>query len=282
MVKDIVIITSLKNGGSDKLLITQQNRKNMLKSICLQNNLNKTGKAIDGIVAKRLFVSHNHKFIYCEVPKVGCTNWKRIIFLLKMNINLAAESIDHEAIHQAKSLKRLSDYPPSQQKEMLNNYTKVMFTREPLMRIVSAYRDKFLHPGGYYGTGIANIIRAKVRKVKKDKTVVSFKEFVNYLLRQAPRTMDIHWMPMHLLCDPCNINYDVLGKMETLKTESDYVLKLIGAPKGIKYPEIKQYSNESRTSTRITNEYLSKLPIEVLEKLVKKYELDFALFDYLQ
>ncbi|KAM4664559.1 carbohydrate sulfotransferase 8-like isoform 1-T2 [Discoglossus pictus] len=269
------------NDGTDELLTRQKDRKNALKSICLQRNLTKAGKAIESIVAHRLFVEHNHKFIYCEVPKVGCSNWKRILFFLQMNRSFDAAYIDHDAIHTTKILKRLSDFTPDQQRKMLDTYTKVMFTREPLQRIVSAYRDKLLHPGGYYGTGVANVIRAKVRKNKDDKSVVSFEEFVKFLVDQESRGMDIHWMPMHLLCDPCNINYDILGKMETLKSDSDDVLKVIRAPKGIKYPEIKQHSNESRTNTGISYEYLSKLPLTFLQKLLEKYALDFALFDYL-
>ncbi|XP_063295658.1 carbohydrate sulfotransferase 9-like [Pelobates fuscus] len=267
--------------GTNEISITQQNRKSILKSACPQRNLSDPLKKIDLFHAKRLFVEKNHKLIYCEVPKVGCSNWKRIIFLLKTNISVRANYIDHEAIHSTKFIKRLSDFPPEQQQMMLQKYTKVMFTRDPLQRIVSAYRDKFLHSGGYYGDHIANRIKSMFRKKEdQSKDNISFEEFVRYLIQKNPKNMDIHWMPMHQLCDPCNINYDILGKFATLKTDSDYVLKVIGAPASIRYPDIKQY-NESRTDEKISKYYLSKLPLPMLERLAQIYKLDYILFDYL-
>ncbi|KAM4690498.1 carbohydrate sulfotransferase 9-like [Rhinophrynus dorsalis] len=263
----------------DDLFTEQRIRKNILNSVCLERNLTRPFKKIDQFVAKRLFVEPNHKFIYCEVPKVGCSNWKRIILLLKMNLSLRADYIEHDAIHNTALLKRLNDYPADMQQMMLNNYTKVMFTRDPLQRIVSAYRDKFLHSGGYYGTHIANIIRSKIRKNNKSNATVSFEEFVRYILQQKASTLDIHWIPMHYLCDPCNIKYDILGKFQTLKKDSDYVLKTIGAPDDLKYPEIKQY-NETRTDTDIASKYFTQLPLNLFQLLVDVYRLDFMLFGY--
>ncbi|KAE8587337.1 hypothetical protein XENTR_v10021936 [Xenopus tropicalis] len=262
--------------GHDEFVISQMNRTKLLKSACQQSNLSKPFGRMSPFVARSLFVEQKHKFIICAVPKVGCTNWKRIILLLKLNLSTEVH-FEHNAIHESAFLKRLSDYPADQQRMMLTNYTKVMFTRHPFQRIVSAYRDKFLHPGDYY-KHIANIIKSQVRKVNTPEPV-TFKEFVQYIVQQVPTWLDIHWMPMHLLCDPCNINYNILGKFETLKRDSDQVLKTIGAPSNLKYPELKQY-NESRTDTNIVDKYFSTLPLNVLDLLVKLYNHDFMLFGY--
>ncbi|CAJ0965812.1 unnamed protein product [Ranitomeya imitator] len=215
----------------------------------MQHNLKNPSWKIDPLVANQLMVEETHKFLYCEVPKAGCSNWKRIIFLLKMNITLKAEYLEHDAIHSRNVLKRLSDYPEEQQKKMLETYIKVLFTRDPFQRLVSAYRDKLLHGMGYQGIQVPLKIKAMYRKNKNSTENVSFNEFVQYLLTLTPKQMDVHWRPMHYLCDPCNINYDFLGKLETVKKDSDYILKALGAPSALKFPEIKQF-NESKTDTK--------------------------------
>ncbi|NXR98482.1 CHST9 sulfotransferase, partial [Oxylabes madagascariensis] len=196
----------------------------------LKNNLNKPRSKMDSYVVNHLVVEHKHKFIYCEVPKVGCSNWKRTIFLLQSDLNSGASEIQHDTIHHTSLIKRLVSYSPALQKEFLSNYTKVIFTRHPLERLVvlTAYRDKFLHSEPFYSTTIANEIRAMFRK-NKNSEKVSFQEFVSFILAKPPHTLDVHWKPMFLLCDPCNIHYDIMGKYETLGLDSEHVLKVIGA-----------------------------------------------------
>ncbi|NWY49266.1 CHST8 sulfotransferase, partial [Chionis minor] len=257
----------------------QNDRKSTLASVCLKNKLELRSK-LDSHVANQLFVEHKHRFIYCEVPKVGCSNWKRIIFLLQGDLNLEAAEIEHDHIHQTSAIKRLVTYPPDIQKEFLNNYTKVMFTRHPLERLVSAYRDKLLHSEPYYSSTLANEIRAMFRKNKNSSEKVSFQEFVSFITAKPPNALDIHWKPMFLLCDPCNIHYDILGKYETLGIDSEHVLKVIEAPESLHYPSLKRYSSEKRTNSDITLEYLRQLNSEQIEKINKLYQMDFLMFNY--
>ncbi|NXK20672.1 CHST9 sulfotransferase, partial [Arenaria interpres] len=258
----------------------QHDRKTTLASVCLKNDLLKLSSQLDSHVASQLFVEHNHKFIYCEVPKVGCSNWKRTIFLLQANLHAEASEIEHDFIHQTSAIRRLVSYRPAKQQDFLKNYTKVMFTRHPLERLVSAYRDKLLHSEPYYSDTVANQIRAMFRKNKNSSEKVSFQEFVNFIIAKPPDSLDIHWKPMFLLCDPCNIHYDILGKYETLGLDSEHVLKVIGAPESLQYPSLKRYGSEKRTNGYITLEYLRQLNSEQIEKINKLYHMDFLLFNY--
>ncbi|PKU30451.1 carbohydrate sulfotransferase 9-like [Limosa lapponica baueri] len=261
-------------------LAMQYDRKTTLASACLKNNLLKLSSQLDSSVASQLFVEHKYKFIYCEVPKVGCSNWKRTIFLLQTELHTEASEIEHDFIHQTSAIKKLVSYPPAKQQNFLNNYTKVMFTRHPLERLVSAYRDKLLHSEPYYSDTIANQIRAMFRKNKNSSEKVSFQEFVSFIIANPPNTLDIHWKPMFLLCDPCNIHYDILGKYETLGLDSEHVLKVIGAPESLHYPSLKRYGSEKRTNHDITLEYLRQLNSEQIKKINKLYHMDFVLFNY--
>ncbi|KAM9190247.1 carbohydrate sulfotransferase 8-like [Mergus octosetaceus] len=261
-------------------LAIQNDRKNTLASVCQKNNLLKLRSKLDSLVASQLFVEHKHKLTYCEVPKVGCSNWKRTIFILQAGLEVEASEIEHDHIHQTSLIKRMAAYPPPIQEEFLSNYTKVMFTRHPLERLVSAYRDKLLHSEPYYSTTVANEIRAMFRKNKNSSEKVSFQEFVSFIIAKPMNALDIHWKPMFLLCDPCNIRYDILGKYETLGLDSEHVLKAIGAPESLQYPSLKRYGSEKRTNGDITLEYLRQLNSEQIEKIKKLYEMDFLLFNY--
>ncbi|KAM4898274.1 carbohydrate sulfotransferase 9-like [Sylvia borin] len=272
-------LTDVFPHSTENWLAIQNGRKNTLDFVCLKNNLNKPRSKLDSGVANQLFVEHKHKFVYCEVPKVGCSNWKRTIFVLQSDLNAKAAEIEHDNIHHTSLIKRLVSYPPALQKEFLSNYTKVMFTRHPLERLVSAYRDKLLHSEQYYSTTLADEIRAMFRK-KKTSEKVSFQEFVNYVMAKPPQNLDIHWKPMFLLCDPCNIHYDILGKYETLGLDSEHVLKAIGAPESLQFPSLKRYGSEKRTDSSITLEYLRQLTSQQIEKIKKLYEMDFFLFNY--
>ncbi|XP_019406591.1 PREDICTED: carbohydrate sulfotransferase 8-like [Crocodylus porosus] len=272
--------TALVPESTEGWLKSQIYRKATLNSTCLKNNLFKLKRNLNLIVANQLFVEHNYRFIYCEVPKVGCSNWKRIILLLKMNLSRDTSEIKHDYIHTSRLLKRLSSYPTDKQKELLNSYTKVMFTRHPLEWLVSAYRDKLLHSETYYSITVANQIRGRFKKKLNSTEKVSFQEFVDFTVERKPDTLDIHWKPMFLLCDPCNVQYDILGKYETLGQDSEHVLKSIRAPEGIHFPDIKRYSSENQTNDKITMEYLRKLNSEQIQKIKKLYQMDFSLFDY--
>ncbi|XP_015719745.1 carbohydrate sulfotransferase 9-like [Coturnix japonica] len=261
-------------------LTVQRDRRNTLASVCQKNNLIKLESKLDSHVASQIFVEHKHKFTYCEVPKVGCSNWKRTIFILQEGLNVEASEIQHDHIHRTSLIKRLSAYPPGEQEEFLNSYTNVMFTRHPLERLVSAYRDKLLHFEPYYSATVANRIKAMFRKSKNSTEKVSFQEFVSFITAVPPNSLDIHWKPMFLLCDPCNIHYDILGKYETLGLDSEQVLKAIGAPGSLRYPSLKRYSSEKRTNGDITLEYLRQLSSEQIEKIKKLYQMDFLLFNY--
>ncbi|KAM7163748.1 carbohydrate sulfotransferase 9-like [Macrochelys suwanniensis] len=261
-------------------LMGQVYRKDTLNSTCLMNNLSYSQSKVKHNVARQIFVEHNHKFIYCEVPKVGCSNWKKIILFLTMNLSRKTNEVNHALIHHTPLIKRLSSYPSDYQKKLLTSYTKVMFTRDPLERLVSAYRDKLLHSEPYYSITVANEIKATYRKNKNSTEKVTFPEFVNFILTKKQELLDVHWKPMFLLCDPCNIHYDIMGKFETLEQDSEHVLRNIGAPEDMHYPNFKTYSSEKRTSDDITLEYLRKLSSEQIEKIKKLYQMDFALFNY--
>jgi len=119
-------------------------RKMVLKKVCMERGLNTT---LNKSSLKNIYVNDKYKFIYCEVPKVACTNWKRILLFLsgKLNKNksLYLKSKDVHSPEYGKYLRTLDEYSEQDQRDKINNYFKFLIVREPLERILSAYRNKF-------------------------------------------------------------------------------------------------------------------------------------------
>uniref|UniRef100_H2ZUM8 Carbohydrate sulfotransferase n=1 Tax=Latimeria chalumnae TaxID=7897 RepID=H2ZUM8_LATCH len=251
--------------------------KSSLRAACDKYNLS-TSRNYENVFTEKLFVEHTHKFIYCEVPKVGCSNWKRILLMLKMNITTEAVEFEHNVVHSSPLLKRLPAYPRKEQMAMLKNYTKIMFSRNPLERLVSAYRDKFCHSNPYYVGVVGESIKKLYRNNTKMAERVSFGEFVQFLLDS--HNEDVHWRQMIKLCDPCNIEYDFLGRYDTMERDADNILRFIGAPEDLHYPSFKEQGTESRTNLGLTEQFLMNLTKEQIDGLNELYKNDSLLFDY--
>ncbi|XP_040202233.1 carbohydrate sulfotransferase 9-like [Rana temporaria] len=263
------------------LEVIYKHRQSVVKFVCERNNLTNISHKLNKKISAQLFVEHSHRFIYCEVPKVGCSNWKRIILLLNRSLQLSLSKLKHYEVHTSPLLRKLSSYSLARQKKFLANYTKVMFVRDPLERVVSAYRDKFLHDDDvYYSKVYANIIRKRLGINVNSTEHITFTEFVHFISQEEPYYRDTHWKPMYHLCDPCNIQYDIIGKFESINQDADFVLKTIGAPKDLKYPTMKHHSNDSRTSEEITKQYLETLPPKLYRQLLDVYSADFSMFEY--
>ncbi|XP_038248047.1 carbohydrate sulfotransferase 9 isoform X1 [Dermochelys coriacea] len=237
-------------------------------------------------MVSRIYVEDRHKILYCEVPKAGCSNWKRVLMVLN-GLASSAYSISHDAVHYGKHLKKLDSYDLKGIQTRLNTYTKTIFVRDPMERLVSAFRDKFEHPNSYYHPVFGKAIIKKYRLNAREEALktgsgVKFEEFVRYLLdSQRPVGMDIHWEQISKLCHPCLINYDFIGKFETLEEDANYFLQLIGAPADLKFPNFKdRHSSDERTNMEVVRQYLKELSGSERQLTYDFYYLDYLMFNY--
>ncbi|XP_076824633.1 uncharacterized protein LOC143470401 [Clavelina lepadiformis] len=118
------------------------------------------------------FFSENYRLMYCEIPKSGCTNWKKIILVLNGVIN-NTDDITQAKVHVAK-LDTVGFRPPPWKQKIYENSTKLLVVREPFERMVSAYMDKVL-PKPPRGQAIFPKFSAEVAKTYskrwKDPTI---------------------------------------------------------------------------------------------------------------
>ena len=232
-------------------------------------------------------MNDNHKLLYCYIPKVACSNWKRV--LMVMNGDAADPwKIKTADVHN-RSLgyfRYLNQYSPEEIVHRLNTYYKFLFVRHPFERLVSAYRNKFVDSYNYtlfkemYGRFIIRKYRRNAdKKSLKTGDGVSFSEFAEFLHNSDSEFMDWHWKQYDTLCHPCLIYYDFIGHFENLHEEADQLLDILQVSDTVKFPRNK--TSQYKLSTKvIARRYLNSLSEEAKKNLYDKYKHDFEMFGY--
>lgn len=260
--------------------VLQDVRNRTIRTMCGQKNMPHSIWELSGgqrkTVLKHILVSDKYRFLYCYVPKVACSNWKRILKVLDgalENVNVKLK-MDHKS-----DLVFLGDMKPDEISYRLKHYYKFIFVRDPMERLLSAYRNKFGEIKEYqlkYGVEIVKRYRKSTRKSTGDD--VTFSEFLQYLLDEEAERMNEHWMPIYNLCQPCAVRYDFIGSYERLTVDANYILEHVQAPSFIRFPERQSWY---KPVTRETLQYyMCNTQRGLIKELLPKYILDFSLFAY--
>ena len=229
-------------------------------------------------LSHHVIVNDQLGFLFCYVPKVACSNWKRVMMALE---GRASDPNDVDKYHH-RGFTFLEDFPPRGIQRRLNNYFKFMFVRDPLDRLVSAYNNKFVSRNSTYfhkryGQRIATKYRRKTRKPYKGDDI-TFKEFFRYLSDTKVGEMNEHWMPYYELCQPCAVGYDFVGSFEQLVDDANKVLQYLNSSKPVRFPRKQSYYKQFDSKAR--DELLNKLPYNVFKKVMEKFSMDYKLFSY--
>uniref|UniRef100_A0A8C0S5G3 Carbohydrate sulfotransferase n=1 Tax=Canis lupus familiaris TaxID=9615 RepID=A0A8C0S5G3_CANLF len=250
--------------------ILHQMRRDQVTDTCRANSaLSRKRRVLTPNDLKHLVVDEDHELIYCYVPKVACTNWKRLMMVLSGRGKYSDPmEIPANEAHVSANLKTLNQYSIPEINHRLKSYMKFLFVREPFERLVSAYRNKFTQK---YNTSFHKRYGTKIiRRQRKNATQealrrgddVRFEEFVAYLIdphTQREEPFNEHWQTVHSLCHPCHIHYDLVGKYETLEEDSNYVLRLAGVGSYLKFPT---YAKSTRTTDEMTTEFFQNISSE--------------------
>ncbi|XP_015270361.1 PREDICTED: carbohydrate sulfotransferase 14 [Gekko japonicus] len=260
--------------------VLQDIRNRTIRTMCGQKNMPHSIWDLSAgqrrTLLKHILVSDKHRFLYCYVPKVACSNWKRILKVLDgvlENVDVKLK-MDHK-----RDLIFLSDMKPEEIRYRLKHYFKFIFVRDPMERLLSAYRNKFGEIKEYqlkYGVEIVKKYRKNPGKTTGDD--VTFSEFLRYLLDEEVEKMNEHWMPIYSLCQPCAVRYDFIGSYERLNEDANYVLERVQAPSFIHFPERQSWYKPVTPQT--LHYYLCNTPRGLVKDLLPKYILDFSLFAY--
>ncbi|XP_075215151.1 carbohydrate sulfotransferase 11-like [Lycorma delicatula] len=237
-------------------------------------------------------ISRRYHLIWCNVFKAASTSWMynfnvlagyKPVFLRRSNVvplQLARRRYPRPSLSELQAA--------------LNDSLAFLIVRHPFERLLSAYRDKIQYalPNTPHQK-LGNDIIQKYRHTKKSKSAKilksrptnnprwpTFPEFVQYLVdvQHKGDSLDMHWIPMTEFCTPCQIDFDVIAKFETLQEDQKYLIDIAGVRNIIK-PEWKNPS-KGRVTKELMNNYYSQLTITQMLQLYNIYRFDFELFGY--
>lgn len=279
----------------------------MLRHFCANSSLafptkERSFDDIPNYELNHLIVDDRHGVIYCYVPKVACTNWKRVMIVLSESLldrgapyrdplDIPRERVHNSSAHLTfnKFWRRYGRFSRHLMKIKLKKYTKFLFVRDPFVRLISAFRSKFeLENEEFYRKFAAPMLRLYANRTSLPASVseafsaglkVTFANFIQYLL--DPHTEKLapfneHWRQVYRLCHPCQIDYDFVGKLETLDADAAQLLQLLKVDAQVHFPP----SYRNRTASSWEEDWFAEIPLAWRWQLYKLYEADFVLFGY--
>ena len=200
-------------------------RVDTLRHVCARNDTQRLLKHFHHR-PNYLYVNDEEKYVACLPLKAGCTTWKVILANNTIRTPLPS-SFDGGYIHgdglKRYKIYRLHSYSKQDQNKILQNYYKFIVVRHPLDRLISGHNDKILRGElMYLRNQIIKICQRDHGDSNYDLTAL-----LEYIVHKKYH-MDDHFFPATFLCDPCNVKYDKIVKLETQNKDLLEVLPHLG------------------------------------------------------
>ena len=252
-----------------------------------------------------LFLNYIDNSLACFIPKAGSTSWKRVFNAIHSNTTIEDEGpVLNGEFNQDFYLKlpRLNSVPKYKNKKIqaIDFSTwenRLIIVRHPFTRLYSAWKDKFFYHPESKIKGYNEILSAKewqkylaqIKKFEKNKNnkfihkpenaKISFDSFLEAIIKDSG-FQNMHWASYFSECWPCDVPYNFIIKLENIDEEADFIMEKIKAPERIGNFPKKNHHSTGKNDVEKVAEVFRKYDKSFIEKLYKKYSLDFEIFGY--
>lgn len=187
------------------------------------------------------YINNQQHFIYYDVPKVGSSSLRRMLFPRSWPLSNVSPCIDSVRTNMISGVE----------------YISFTFVRNPYDRIVSTWK--------YFTTNSWAIGRMKKNNITVDQNT-TFEGFLDIVINQHS---DHHWQPQ---CDYVPDDVQFIGRLENFQSDYDELCDLIDIPKSKLIHEKK--SNRGHYS-EYYNEGTKKIVDDVYSQDIERFGYTF-------
>lgn len=257
---------------------------------------------------KGYLVNHDYRFIYCPIPKVACSSFKKLLVSLsplenKAEILKLPQRLFHSYVSHTLTLSANHSHEEALEILNQNQYFKFAFVRNPWERLTSAYLNKFVTPISQNKTNLplAEPVIESVYRINNlganQKDSITFRQFVEYVSVTEDQHLDGHWKPQHLFLG--KTKFDFIGRFENMEDDFTYIQNRLGLSSSLPWSN-KSQRNDHRSDAEkldLTRHYCDYYPkdlnqlkhypdyrtfytTDLVEIVAKRYAKDIELFKY--
>lgn len=219
-------------------------------------------------INSRINISHNKKFCYFRIPKAANSTVIASLFAAEYGKAYFQESELHTKI-KSQMYEHPCSLSKTQVNNLLDNYYKFTFVRNPYTRFLSSFLDKVQRPDAKQRKMVANFLN---KSVKEELSIYDFLDFLDY---KPNLNSNAHWCLQKDIILLPKEKIDFIGRFENLKEDLATVIRVIF------HYEIDDQIVNIKTHSTGANKKISMLRSDQIYKRVFKiYEEDFDYFEY--
>ena len=177
----------------------------------------------------------NQNILYCPILKVGSTFWQHTLAALSSNGSHTSpfDGVRSRAPNIIRVKKRT--LAGSDVGNALKTVISFMVVRDPYTKLFSGYADKLFHPNYLFWRLLGQKVQTRTRKLGDLQAEflcghnVTFAEYLKYIIDTYAykEKLNRHFMTLHEQCDPCEIEFDYILKLESFKDDTLFLLNVL-------------------------------------------------------